>query len=120
MIDNFKNICGIIKAECSVSLEEMDEAIAQCAVERFNNTVESFRNPELIDEENSEWTAAMFSEAKTEAELFPHLIKPASSQKVIAPIEYDADIISAFRAAGNNWQVRMNEALREWLQEHAL
>jgi uncharacterized protein (DUF4415 family) len=120
MTDNFKNICGIIKAECSVSLEEMDEAIAQCAVERFNNTVESFRNPELIDEENSEWTAAMFSEAKTEAELFPHLIKPASSQKVIATIEYDADIISAFRAAGNNWQVRMNEALREWLQEHAL
>jgi hypothetical protein len=100
MTDNFKNICGIIKAECSVSLEEMDEAIAQCAVERFNNAVESFRNPELIDDENPEWTAAMFSEAKTAAKLFPHLIKPASSQKVTATIEYDADIISAFRAAG--------------------
>ena len=120
MTDKFKDICGIIKAECSVSLEEMDEAIAQCAVERFNNAVESFRNPELIDVDNSEWTAAMLSEAKTAAELFPHLIKPANSQKVTTTIEYDADIVSAFRAAGSNWQARMNEALREWLQEHAL
>ncbi len=29
-------------------------------------------------------------------------------------------MISAFRATGNNWQVRMNEALREWLQEHTV
>ncbi|MDO9046471.1 MAG: BrnA antitoxin family protein [Methylobacter sp.] len=77
-------------------------------------------NPELIDDENPEWTAAMFSEAKTAAELFPHLIKPESSQKVTTTIEYDTDIVSAFRAAGSNWQVRMNEALREWLREHAL
>jgi len=77
-------------------------------------------NPELIDDENPEWTAAMFSEAKTAAELLPHLIKPTNSQKVTTTIEYDADIISAFRAAGNNWQARMNEALREWLREHAL
>ena len=35
-------------------------------------------------------------------------------------IDYDIDIISAFRSAGNNWQARMNDALREWLQEHAL
>jgi uncharacterized protein (DUF4415 family) len=76
-------------------------------------------NPELIDDENPEWTDAMFSEAKTAAQLFPHLIQPAISQKVATTIEYDADIISAFRA-GNNWQVRMNEALREWLQEHAV
>lgn len=28
-------------------------------------------NPELIDDENPEWTEAMFSEAKTAAKLFP-------------------------------------------------
>ncbi|MFI3217524.1 MAG: hypothetical protein QX189_00140 [Methylococcales bacterium] len=28
-------------------------------------------NPELIDEENPEWTAAMFNTAKTAAELLP-------------------------------------------------
>ena len=77
-------------------------------------------NPELIDEENPEWTAAMFSEARTAAELFPQLTKQSGSQKVTTTIEYDADIVSAFRAVGNNWQARMNDALREWLREHAL
>ena len=73
---------------------------------------------ELIDNENPEWTEAMFSEAKTAAELFPHLIKESKGQaeagsiKVSTTIDYDADIISAFRAAGNNWQARMNDALR--------
>ncbi len=65
-------------------------------------------NPELIDDENPEWTAVMFSEAKTVAELFPQLIKSDKSQKVNIAIDYDADIISAFRAAGNNWQGRIN------------
>lgn len=30
-------------------------------------------NPELIDDENPEWTEVMFSEAKTAAELLPQL-----------------------------------------------
>lgn len=77
-------------------------------------------NPELVDEENPEWTEAMFSEARTVAELFPHLTKQTGSQKVTTTIEYDADIVAAFRAEGNNWQARMNDALREWLREHAL
>ncbi len=76
-------------------------------------------NPELIDEENPEWTAAMFNEAKTAAQLFPHLIAPPR-QKITATIEYDAEIISAFKTAGANWQARMNQALREWLQEHTV
>lgn len=77
-------------------------------------------NPELIDDENPEWTETMFSDAKTAAELFPHLIKPEKTQKETIAIAYDADIVSAFRAAGSNWQVRMNDALREWLREHVL
>lgn len=77
-------------------------------------------NPELVDDENPEWTDAMFSEAKTVAQLFPHLIQPTTSQKVTTTIEYDADVISAFRSAGSNWQARINDALREWLREHAV
>jgi len=75
-------------------------------------------DPELIDEENPEWTAAMLKEAKTAAELFPQLIQ--SQNKVSTTIEFDADIISAFRTTGNDWQQRMNNALREWLREHAI
>jgi uncharacterized protein (DUF4415 family) len=83
-------------------------------------------NPELIDDENPEWTEEMLSEAKTAAELFPHLIKQSQSQteisstKVSTTIDYDADIVSAFRATGSDWQKRMNDALKEWLREHAL
>jgi uncharacterized protein (DUF4415 family) len=75
-------------------------------------------DPELTDDENPEWTETMFREAKTAAELFPQLSLP--TKKVSATIEYDADIISAFRAKGNDWQARMNDALREWLREHAV
>ena len=74
-------------------------------------------DPELIDDENPEWTTDMFKEAKTAMELFPQLNR--KNNKVRTVIEYDADIISAFRAAGNDWQARMNDALREWLREHA-
>jgi uncharacterized protein (DUF4415 family) len=76
---------------------------------------------ELIDDENPEWTAEMFSQAKQGSELFPHLIKASKNHaKVRTTIDYDVDIISAFRSVGNNWQARMNDALREWLKDHAL
>jgi len=81
-------------------------------------------NPELIDDENPEWTAAMFSEAKSAAELFPHLIKksssPANKSATEINLTLDYDIVSAFRATGRGWQKRINDALKEWLREHAL
>jgi hypothetical protein len=59
-------------------------------------------NPELIDEENPEWTAVMFNEAKTAAELFPQLlathgdVKAARVNKVSETVFFDEDILSAF------------------------
>jgi uncharacterized protein (DUF4415 family) len=40
------------------------------------------------------------------------------SPKVLLSIRYDADIIERFRATGEGWQTRMNDALRDWLREH--
>jgi len=34
-------------------------------------------------------------------------------------IRFDPDVLAAFRATGKGWQTRMNEALKEWLREHA-
>jgi uncharacterized protein (DUF4415 family) len=73
-------------------------------------------NPELIDDENPQWTESMFKEAKSAAELFPHLIPKKS--KVNLSITYDADVISAFKATGENWQTKMNDVLREWVNSH--
>jgi uncharacterized protein (DUF4415 family) len=28
-------------------------------------------------------------------------------------------VLEAFRSTGKGWQTRMNEALKEWLKEHA-
>jgi uncharacterized protein (DUF4415 family) len=33
-------------------------------------------------------------------------------------LRLDADVLAAFRASGDGWQTRMNNALREWLSEH--
>ncbi|SAL26600.1 hypothetical protein AWB64_02199 [Caballeronia sordidicola] len=35
-------------------------------------------------------------------------------------VRYDADVIAAFRATGDGWQTRMNNALRVYLSEHPL
>lgn len=41
--------------------------------------------------------------------------KPTKEQVVI---RYDAEILAAFRATGKGWQTRMNNALKEWLNQH--
>lgn len=41
--------------------------------------------------------------------------KPTKEQVVIC---YDAEILTAFRATGKGWQTRMNNALKEWLNQH--
>lgn len=46
--------------------------------------------------------------------------RPKSGQtKLALTLRYDADVIAAFRATGRGWQTRMNDALKEWLKEHA-
>jgi uncharacterized protein (DUF4415 family) len=34
-------------------------------------------------------------------------------------VRYDTEVLEAFRATGKGWQTRMNEALKDWLKEHA-
>jgi uncharacterized protein (DUF4415 family) len=40
--------------------------------------------------------------------------------KVQLTVRYDADIVDTFKATGDGWQTRMNDALRDWLQTHRL
>jgi len=39
-----------------------------------------------------------------------------SGGKVSTTIRFDAEILDAFKAAGDGWQTRMNDALKEWLR----
>lgn len=43
-----------------------------------------------------------------------------SGTKEQLTLRLDATILAAFKATGKGWQTRMNDALREWLQEHPL
>jgi uncharacterized protein (DUF4415 family) len=45
--------------------------------------------------------------------------RPAGSDKTQIALRVDNPILAAFRATGKGWQTRMNEALKEWLKEHA-
>lgn len=46
--------------------------------------------------------------------------RPAGSgNKEQVAIRFDKDVLEAFRSTGRGWQTRMNEALKEWLKEHA-
>ncbi|WP_429406550.1 BrnA antitoxin family protein [Paraburkholderia sp. GAS82] len=44
--------------------------------------------------------------------------KRSISFKVAVTVRYDAGIIDRFRASGDGWQTRMNDALRDWLKTH--
>jgi uncharacterized protein (DUF4415 family) len=45
--------------------------------------------------------------------------KQPSSSKVSTTVRFDRDVLEAFRSTDRGWQKRMNEALKEWLKEHA-
>lgn len=74
------------------------------------------------DPDNPEWGAEDFAHARR----FPELVaerkrmgRPLKeNRKELVSVRYDADILAEFRAMGEGWQTRMNDALREWLKEH--
>jgi len=41
-----------------------------------------------------------------------------SGTKVQLTVRFDADVIESFKRAGDGWQTRMNDALRDWLRTH--
>lgn len=40
--------------------------------------------------------------------------------KVLVSIRFDAAVLDAFKATGEGWQTRMNDALREWVKDHRI
>ena len=81
--------------------------------------------PEVIDNENPEWTAADIKRA------VPFSGLPASLQaklrgrpkaavtKERITIRLSPDVVQPFRATGAGWQTRIDAALRDWLKKHS-
>jgi len=89
-------------------------------------------DPELIDDENPEWTDEMFARSRPASEVLPEILGPEAAAELLKPrgrpraaekktpinIRLDSDVVDAFKSRGKGWQSRINEALREWLKEH--
>ena len=39
--------------------------------------------------------------------------------KTQVPLRPDAEVVEKFRASGDGWQTRINEALKSWVRTHA-
>jgi len=87
-------------------------------------------DPEMIDDDNPEWTEEMFARARPASEVLPKLfgasvaaemLKPkggrpkSAAPKVLLSVRYSPEVIEYFRATGDGWQGRMDAALREWI-----
>lgn len=85
-------------------------------------------DPEMIDEDNPEWTEEMFRTALRFHELPVGLQKKLRGVrgpqkkpvKVQTAIRFDADVIEALRATGKGWQTRVNDVMREWVSKNAV
>ena len=91
-------------------------------------------NPESIDADAPEATAAWFRKARPARGGLKELVGTAAATELLQPrrgrpplaapkehvnIRLDADIVQSFRRTGAGWQTRLNNALREWLRAHA-
>ncbi|MCI0734255.1 MAG: BrnA antitoxin family protein [Methylococcaceae bacterium] len=46
--------------------------------------------------------------------------RPKSEKhKVLLSVRYSPDVVEYFRSTGPGWQTRMDDALKEWVKEHA-
>jgi uncharacterized protein (DUF4415 family) len=79
--------------------------------------------PELTDEflEKGIWRIGdkVVSRDEAQIEAVKRRGRPAGSgTKISTTIRFDAEVLAAFKALGDGWQTRMNDALKEWLKSH--
>jgi uncharacterized protein (DUF4415 family) len=77
------------------------------------------------DEEDAIITAAALSDSDAmpltdreweDVKPFLSIGKPYLKERV--SLDLSSDVLAAFRSAGNDWQVRIDSALKQWLIEH--
>jgi uncharacterized protein (DUF4415 family) len=84
-------------------------------------------DPELIDDENPEWSDQDFARAVPFSRLppalqatfrsTPHIVieeRAGTGPKFVA-VPIAEDIVAMFQATGDGWEQRMNDVLKEWI-----
>jgi uncharacterized protein (DUF4415 family) len=83
-------------------------------------------DPDLIDDENPEWTEEDFKRARPASEVLPPELyarltarRPGqrgaqkAPTKVAVTLRLDPEVVAAFKADGPGWQTRINQALKK-------
>ena len=91
-------------------------------------------NPQLIDDENPEWSDADFARARPAAQVLreqfgveavAHLLRPRrgrplkSARKRATNIRLSPEVLAYFRATGPGWQTRVDEVLKRFVVRRA-
>ncbi len=90
-------------------------------------------NPELIDDENPEWTTEQIARTRPASEVLPQIFDAQVAQEMLKPrgrprathpkerinIRLSHDVITHFKASGDGWQTRIDAALKDWLRTHS-
>ena len=84
-------------------------------------------DPEMIDDENPEWTDETTARSRPAAEVMPDLVKATrrtrgpqkAPTKVSTNIRLSPEVIDFFRKDGKNWQRRVNDVLADYVKEHS-
>jgi uncharacterized protein (DUF4415 family) len=84
-------------------------------------------DPELIDEENPEWTVENINRARPAAEVLPKYIGQKATDELLAgsrsgphkrdrkanqTLRIDQDVLEAYKEEGTGWQTRINRVLK--------
>jgi uncharacterized protein (DUF4415 family) len=91
-------------------------------------------NPELLDDENPEWSAEDVAKARPASEALPHIFGESVAKEMLRPrgrppvefpkerinIRLSHDVLAHFKSAGDGWQTRIDSALRQFITEHPL
>lgn len=83
-------------------------------------------DPEVIDDDNPEWTdetAKRSFRLDQMPDEFQAMVKRTrgpqkAPTKRQLTMRLSADVVDAFKATGQGWQTRIDDALRDWLQTH--
>ena len=89
-------------------------------------------DPELVDEENPEWTTETFARSRPAGEVLPQIFAAKVAQKMLRPrgrprvehpkerinIRLSHEVLEYFKSAGDGWQTRIDAALRQFITEH--
>lgn len=90
-------------------------------------------NPELIDDENPEWTTAQIARARPASEVLPGIFGAQVAQEMLKPrgrprathpkerinIRLSHDVVAHFKSSGDGWQTRIDAALKDWVRQHS-